>query len=61
MEAPPELQRLTDDPRMKSIYIEAFGNSQLLFQHHLTHLGSCSQEVVQMYLLKISLLLLLIS
>ena len=61
MEAPPELQRLTDYPRMKGIYIETVGNFQLLFQHHLRHLGSCPQEAVQMYALKISLLLLLIS
>lgn len=61
MEPPPVLKRLTDDPRMKGIYIEAIGNFQLFFQHHLTHLGSCSQEGVQMCVLKISLLLLLIS
>lgn len=61
MEPPPVLQRLTDDPRMKGIYTEAIGNFQLFFQHHLTHLGSCPQEVVQMYVLKIFLLLFLIS
>lgn len=52
METPSALQRLTDDPRMKGIYVEAIGNFQLLFQHHLTHLGSCLQEAVQMYVLK---------